>query len=191
MGPVPEPEGVSDEALLAAMAVGDEKAAVSFVRRHQRRVFGLAMAILSDATLAEEVAQEAFVRVWRHAPVFDARRGGVATWLLTITRNLAIDARRARRQVAMDPGDRCWLVLESPERPTEDAAIAYESGARIRAALEALPLAQRRAVILAGLCGRSALEIAELESVPLGTAKTRIRAGMTKLRSALEKETTA
>ncbi len=65
---------LSDEALLAGMAVGDQSAAVTFTRRYQRRVFGLAYSMTSDAGLAEDVAQEAMVRVWRHAPVFDPRR---------------------------------------------------------------------------------------------------------------------
>src|SRR5579875_2866849 len=69
------------------MAVGDEQAAVAFVRRYQRRAFGLAMSMLGDAQAAEDVAQEALLRVWRHAPVFDARRGSAATWVLAITRN--------------------------------------------------------------------------------------------------------
>ena len=68
----------SDEALLAGMAVGEQAAAVGFVRRYQRRVFGLAYSMTSDAGVSEDVAQEAMVRVWKHAPVFDPRRGSVA-----------------------------------------------------------------------------------------------------------------
>src|SRR4051812_46023868 len=84
----------SDEALLAALAAGDEEAAVAFVRRYQRRVYGLAVTLLGDRDLADDVAQEAMVRAWRHAAAFDVRRGSVSTWLLAITRNLAIDALR-------------------------------------------------------------------------------------------------
>ena len=80
----------SDEALLAGMAVGDERAGVAFVRRYQRRVYGLALGILRDPGMAEDVAQDAFVRAWTHASVFDPRRGAAATWLLTIARNLSI-----------------------------------------------------------------------------------------------------
>ena len=96
---------LSDEALLAGMAVGEQAAAVAFVRRYQRRVFGLAYSMTSDAGVAEDVAQEAMIRVWKHAPVFDPRRGSVASWVLTITRNLAIDALRLRRAVPTDPDD--------------------------------------------------------------------------------------
>ena len=85
-------DGPSDEALLAGMAHGDEQAGLAFVRRYQGRVFGLALSMLGDPGLAEDVAQEALVRAWRHAPVYDPRRGAVSTWVLTIGRNLTIDA---------------------------------------------------------------------------------------------------
>ncbi|HXW79876.1 MAG TPA: sigma factor, partial [Acidimicrobiales bacterium] len=86
--------GVSDDALLAGMAVGDERAGVAFVRRYQRRVYGLALSMVGDPVLAQDIAQEAFLRAWRHALVFDRRRASVGTWILTITRNLAVDALR-------------------------------------------------------------------------------------------------
>src|SRR5580658_10599849 len=97
--------GLGDEGLLAGVAHGDDAAMAAFVRRYQKRVFGLAYSMLGDTGAAEEVAQEAFVRVWRHAPVFDARRGSVTTWVLTIARNLSIDALRLRRAVPTDPDD--------------------------------------------------------------------------------------
>src|ERR1700684_2849645 len=103
--------GVSDDALLAGMAVGDERAGVAFVRRYQRRVYGLALSMVGDRAQAEDIAQEAFLRAWRHALVFDRRRGSVGTWVLTITRHLAVDALRLRRAVVTDPGDLLWLNL--------------------------------------------------------------------------------
>ena len=111
----------SDEALLAAMAIGDETAGVAFVRRYQRRAFGLALSIVSDADLAEDIAQEALVRTWRHAPVYDSRRASVTTWVLTITRNLAIDALRMRRAVPIDPDDIVNLAMVSND-PTRAIA---------------------------------------------------------------------
>ena len=101
----PDARGPSDEALLAAIAAGDEGATVTFVRRYQRRVYGLAVGVLRDPAAAEDVAQEALLRAWRHAPVFDPRRGSVENWLLTITRNLSIDALRRRRDLATDPDE--------------------------------------------------------------------------------------
>lgn len=178
---------LSDEALLAGMAVGDQEAAVTFTRRYQRRVFGLAYSMTSDAGVAEDVAQEAMIRVWRHAPVFDPRRGTVTSWVLTITRNLAIDALRLRRAVPMDPDDFAATALASSEHNPEDAVRRGDIRHIVRTALTVLPEEQRRAVVLAAVYGRTALEISESEGIPLGTAKTRIRTGLIRLRAAVER----
>ncbi len=167
------------------MAVGDDRTGLVFVRRYQHRLFGLAMGIVGDAALAEDIAQEAFIRIFRHAVVFDPRRGSVATWTLTITRNLAIDALRVRRSIPTDPDDQGFLDLISAERQPDHAAVAKDSLDRVRVALADLPIDQRRAVVLAAMYGRTAAEIAEAESIPLGTAKGRIRLGMAKLRAAV------
>lgn len=176
---------ISDEALLSGMALGDDQAGLVFVRRYQRRLFGLAMGIVGDAELAEDVAQEAFIRIFRHAVVFDVRRGSVATWALTITRNLAIDALRVRRETPTDPDDQVFFELTSTDRQPEGVAEAHDSLDSIRLALAELPIDQRRAVILSAMYGRTAAEIAEAESIALGTAKGRIRLGMAKLRDAV------
>ncbi len=176
----------TDEALLAGMAMGDQDSAVAFVRRYQRRIFGLAYSMTSDASVAEEVAQEALIRVWRHAPVFDARRGSVTSWVLTITRNLTIDALRMRRAVPTDPDDFAASAMISLEHNPEDAVQRGDVRAVMRHALSQLPAEQRRAVVLASVYGRTALEISEEEEIPLGTAKTRIRAGLMRLRAAVE-----
>jgi DNA-directed RNA polymerase specialized sigma24 family protein len=94
---------LSDESLLAGLGSGDPDATAQFVRRFQRRVFGLTFAILRDQGAAEEAAQEAFVRAWRHASAYDARRGTVATWLLTIARNVSVNMLPARRFDPIDP----------------------------------------------------------------------------------------
>jgi RNA polymerase sigma-70 factor (ECF subfamily) len=177
-------EEASDEALLSGVAVGDERAVLAFVRRYQRRLFGLALGIVGEAGMAEDVAQEAFIRILRHAAVYDARRGSVATWTLTITRNLAIDAVRVRRPIPTAPEDRAFLELVSAERSPDDAAAMSESVAQARVALAALPVDQRRAIVLAVMYGRTVAEVATLESIPLGTAKSRIRLGLAKLREA-------
>lgn len=177
---------LSDEALLAGMAVGEQAAAVAFVRRYQRRVFGLAYSMTSDAGVAEDVAQEAMIRVWKHAPVFDPRRGSVASWVLTITRNLTIDALRLRRAVPTDPDDFVASAMRSNEHNPEDSVRRGEVRRTVRDALEVLPPEQRRAVVLASVYGRTALEISESENIPLGTAKTRIRTALIRLRAAIE-----
>jgi RNA polymerase sigma factor (sigma-70 family) len=179
-------DGLSDEDLLAGMAVGEQAAAVTFVRRYQRRIFGLAYSMTSDAGVAEEVAQEALIRVWRHAPVFDPRRGSVTSWVLTITRNLTIDALRMRRAVPTDPDDFAASALMSLEHNPEDAIRRNDIRHTVRTALADLPIEQRRAVVLASVYGRTALEISEEEGIPLGTAKTRIRTGLIRMRDAVE-----
>ncbi len=175
----------SDEALLGAMALGDEAAGVAFVRRYQRRAFGLALSILGDPDLSEDVAQEALVRTWRHAPVYDSRRASVTTWVLTITRNLAIDALRMRRAVPIDPDDIINLGMISNEPDPSDQAQRGDATARVRLALASVPLEQRRALVLSAFYGLTAEEISRQEAIPLGTAKTRIRAGLGKVRSLL------
>ena len=181
-------EGVSDEALLSGMAIGDDQAGLVFVRRYQRRMFGLAIGIVGDAGRAEDVSQEAFLRIFRHATVFDARRGSVAAWALTITRNLAIDAIRLRRGVPTDPDDWTFLELTSTERaPEESAPDARFAVAGASPSLHLLPgrTTKRRAVVLATLYGRTSSEIAKAEAIPIPTAKSRLRMGMAKLRAAV------
>src|ERR1700733_12261867 len=121
------------------MAVGDQAAAVVFVRRYQRRVFGLAYSMTSDTSLSEEVAQEALIRVWRHAPVFDPRRGAVSSWVLTITRNLTIDALRMRRAVPTDPDDFAATAMMSLEHNPEDAVLRGDVRHLVQHALTVLP----------------------------------------------------
>ncbi len=176
---------VSDEALLAGVAVGDERAILVFVRRYQRRLFGLALGIVGDSGHAEDIAQEAFIRILRHASVYDARRASVSTWCLTITRNLAIDALRLRRAVPIAPDDSLFADLRATCTAPDDAALTRDGAAAALAALAELPDEQRRAVTLAALYGCTAAEVATLESIPLGTAKSRIRLGLSKLRQSV------
>ncbi len=179
---------VSDEALLAGMAAGDPDAAAAFVGRFQRRVFGLALTITADPRLAEDAAQEAFVRAWRHAAAYDARRAAVATWLLTITRNAAIDLVRVRRPVSAPPETLAALEARHDGPDPADAGVLADEARRLYGALGCLSEEQRRAVVLAGLYGFTAREIAELEAIPLGTAKTRIRTALIRLRGMLVAE---
>ncbi|HEY7439298.1 MAG TPA: sigma-70 family RNA polymerase sigma factor [Acidimicrobiia bacterium] len=176
---------VSDDALLDGLTTGDPDAAAAFVERFQRRVYGLAIRILGDPRLAEDVAQETFVRAWRAGGTFDPRRGTVASWLLSITRNLAIDTIRVRRHVVVDPEELLQLSGESLDRLPDDMAVLSSESNRLHTAVRQLPSDQRRSLILAAYYGHTAREIAELDDIPLGTAKTRIRAAMRRLRAAL------
>jgi len=178
------PDRLPDEALLAGLGAGDGALAVAFVRRFQRVAFGVALAVTGDAGTAEDVAQHAFEQAWRHASVYDSRRGSVRAWLTTITHNLAVDVLRARSALPMDPGDLPAVLTAMTDSP-ERVAVANASAAAVRSALRRLPATQARAVAMSGIYGMTARQVAEAEGIPLGTAKTRIRDGLRKLRSAL------
>ena len=179
---------LSDEALLAGLATGDPEAATGFVRRYQSRVYGLAVTILGDAKSAEDVAQETFVRAWRHASTYDARRGTVSAWLLTIARNLALDRARVKGSQPVDPDFLAARLERGTPGDELDEASRIAGRERVRELLVKLPPDQRRVLVLATFFGRTAKEISELDGTPLGTVKTRIRDGLLKLRTRLEVE---
>ena len=178
-----------DASLIAGFAIGDERAATAFVRRFQDPVYGLAFSVTRDAGLAEDVSQEVFVRAWRAAGNYDPRRASVLTWLLTITRNAAIDAIRAKRptpvgEAMLDPLIAATLRIGSAE---ELALLSLESRRAVER-LGTLPVEQARAVALVVLGGCTAAEVGRHENIPLGTAKTRIRTGLQRLRDSLKEE---
>ena len=177
---------LSDEALLEGMGLGERAAASAFVKRFQARVYGLALSIVGDPLLAEDLAQEALTKAWRNAGAYDPRRGAVATWLLTITRNLAIDALRLHRARPSEPHAMVTFDIPSHDLGPAEAAVVADTARGVRGAVALLPIDQRRALVLAAFYGRTAKEIADMEGIPLGTAKTRIRAGMIKLRVLLD-----
>lgn len=189
----PRTDRLDDASLVAGLALGDEQAALAFVRRFQDAVFGLALSVTRDRALAEDVSQEVFVRAWRAAGNYDPRRASALTWLLTITRNAAIDAVRARRPtpVLAETLERLLDVTLRSAADTDDterlALLTLESE-RALARLQALPGEQARAVALAVLGGCTAAEVGRHENIPLGTAKTRIRTGLRRLRDTLKEE---
>jgi RNA polymerase sigma factor (sigma-70 family) len=174
---------LSDESLLAGMASGDQHAAAAFVRRYQARVYGLALSIVGVPALAEDVAQDAFVKAWRSADSYDTRRGRVSTWLLTIARNAAIDTMRYRHEQPMDPETLLAVLTtrsESDEGPDPDRSLG------LRQALADLPPEQARPIVMMTFYGLTAQEISSRNDVPLGTVKTRVRRGLRALRARLE-----
>lgn len=175
---------LGDELLLDGFAAGDPQLAVAFVRRFQSAVYGVAWAVLGEQRAAEDAAQRCFEQAWRRAASYDPCRGGVRTWLVTIARNVAVDTARGQRATVTDPSDLLALLCPSTDTP-ERGALAAETGQELRAALARLPIEQARAVVLAAVHGRTAAEIAEHEAVPVGTAKTRVRAGLAKLHRTL------
>lgn len=194
----------NDVALLAAVAEGDQAALASLYDRHGGLAYGLAMRIVGEPELGEEVVQEAFLKVWRRAGSFDPDRASVVTWLVTITRNCAIDSlRREKSQplarsvpLVRTDGSEVAMSGGEPDDPRSDGAslardpadvvAVHERARRIRAAVDRLPPAQRTAIQLAYFGGLSHSEIAGTLGEPVGTVKTRIFHGMRKLRDLLD-----
>ena len=181
---LPRADRAADAALLAGLALADPTAAAAFVARFKGAVFGVALGITRDPGLAEDVSQESFVKAWRAAGSYDIRRASVLTWLLTITRNTAIDAVRARRPMPADAEFLDQLVEDSLRSPdlAESAVHRLETDRAIHR-LHQLSPEQARAVVLAVIGGCTAQEVSEREQIPLGTAKTRIRDGLRRLRT--------
>jgi RNA polymerase sigma factor (sigma-70 family) len=185
----PRADRAADAALVAGLAVGDPPAATAFVRRFQGNVFGLALSITRDPMLAEDVSQEAFLRAWKAASTYDPGRASVSTWLLTITRNTAIDAVRARRSTPTSPQLLEDVVQETfaGGDPAETTMHRLDSERALQH-LAGLHPTQARAVVLAVVGGCTAVEVSEHEKIPLGTAKTRIRTGLMRLRASMQEE---
>jgi RNA polymerase sigma factor (sigma-70 family) len=181
----PKPlEGMPDDMLLASLGTGDSQAALTFIRRFQPAVFGVALTIVGDSGLAEDIAQQAFERAWRHARLYDPRQGSVRAWLTRIVHNLAVDAVRVRLPAPVDPHDLQTLIATITDTP-ERQVLVGETSAQLRTALATLPPEQARAVVMAAVHAMTAREIASAENIPVGTAKSRIRAAMIKLHAAL------
>lgn len=180
-----------DRACLARIAAGDATAVAALFDRHVRALYSLALRILRDEGDAEDLVQEVFADAWRRAGAYDASRGTVAAWLLMMTRSRAIDRLRARRaRPPFDAGSSSDVIaaVASTGSGPADQMLADEEARRVRTALEALPLVQRLAIELAYFEGLTQREIAERLDEPLGTIKTRIRLGLTRLRDALAEE---
>jgi RNA polymerase sigma-70 factor (ECF subfamily) len=179
-----------DEELVGRLAQGDLSALETLYGRYARPVFSLALRILGDSADAEEVTQDVFERVWRHAPTFDAQRGRFGTWLMSMTHHVAIDKVRKRQRrpqtVQGEAAERVTLVLPDPVADVSESTLRNIEAQQVRRALHSLPPSQQQAIELAYFGGLSHLEIAAALGDPLGTVKARIRRGMERLRSALE-----
>lgn len=176
----------ADQAALARMARGEGEAVAELYDRHARPIYSLALRILGDVTDAEDVVQEVFSQAWRQASRYNASRGAVAAWLLTLARSRAIDRLRAKRaRPAGLTGERMTDQLVDASPAVDSMLLSSEQVSRVRAALDELPLLQRAALELAYFEGLTHAEIADRLEQPLGTVKTRIRLAMLKLRDVL------
>ena len=181
-------EGAADLELLRRVVAGDRGAVDDLYERFRRPAFALARRVLADDTLAEDVLQDVFLGIWRDPGAFDGSRGSVASWLLAMVHHKAVDAVRReeshRRRTARAEED---LALTAPTQITDVADAAWQRvvGGRVRAALHALPEAQREALTLAYYGGYTQREVAAITDTPLGTVKTRMLAGMRRLKDTL------
>src|SRR5204863_9263250 len=140
----------------AGFATGDPSTAAAFVRRFQGRVYGLALTIVRQPAVAEEVAQETFVRVYRHAGNYDARKGRVSTWLLSTARNLAIDITRMRRFDPVDPDVlAAELSIDSHTPGNDEVGVQPDDGYQLRSAIRTLPDGQKSALVQAPYMART------------------------------------
>jgi len=169
--------------LLAQLSSGDEEALIALHRQYANLVYSVAFRVLNDQMAAEEVTQDTFMRVWYKAESYDPAKGSFVTWLLTITRRLAIDVYRKQQR---DPMQNPVFIDGDVER--WENALGHEQNTDLRRTLVGvmveLPDEQRQVIELAYFHGMSHSQIAEYLDQPVGTVKTRIRLGMQKLRDA-------
>jgi RNA polymerase sigma-70 factor (ECF subfamily) len=174
-----------DGALMRAFSRRDQGAAEELYRRFASRVYGLGIVMLGNDAMAQDLVQDTFVKLWRSADRFDARRGRLETWVLLVARSLAIDALR-RRVLDARSMERIGVEPEtSSDAGPEEIAETEDMADRARRAMASLSDGQRAALELAYFGGKTSAEVAELEGIPVGTAKTRIRTALLKLREAL------
>lgn len=172
----------SDDQLLSSVAEGDPEAFATLYDRVADGVFGVVQRVLRDPSLAEEVAQEVLLEVWRSAPRFDAERGRARTWIFTMAHRRAVDRVRSE-QAARDRNDRFAFAHQRAPFDTVSEEVENRFEARqVRSALDGLTDLQREAVELAYFGGHTYEEVARILDIPLGTAKTRLRDGLIRLR---------
>jgi RNA polymerase sigma-70 factor (ECF subfamily) len=182
---MPTTDAVADDAeldagLVASIARGDRDALAALYDRHSGVLLGLAMRIVRDRREAEDLLHDVFLEAWRSAKDFDPKRGRVRTWLAIRMRSRALDLQKSAR-VSRNAGDAGLELL------VDDAHKTSPDHARVRAALAELGPEQRRVLELAYFEGLSCTEIAARVSIPVGTVKSRIAAGLDRLRNGLSR----
>lgn len=181
-------ENASDRACIDRLCGGDRSSVAELYDRHGARLYSVALRILSEEGEAEDVIQDVFVQVWRTAATYSPQRGSVVAWLLTITRSRAIDhlrARQARPPLASAAEQERANQISAP---SVDPVTLFDTNVARRsvmAALKDLPALQRIAIELAYFDGLTQQEIADRLEQPLGSVKTRIRLGLSRLRDAI------
>ena len=186
-------EQLSDEVLATQVARGNTVALETLYDRHASTVLAIALKVIGDRTVAEDVLQETFWRVWKSADTYQTQRGPFTGWLFRIVRNLAIDTYRRKnvRPQAITDSEEADPILDQIPDPGGDVVEQVQSGFRdrqVRTALTSLPREQKQVLELAYFYGMTRQEIAEATGEALGTIHTRARLGLQKLREELTKE---
>jgi RNA polymerase sigma-70 factor, ECF subfamily len=175
----------NDVELLKWISSGDVTAFEILYERYGRAMFSLCLRLLHEPTEAEEVTQEAFLRVWCQATRYDPARGSAATWLLTITHHLVIDHVRRRRNDAIPSSPHLDAATAVALDDPGDQAVTKVLGSQIRRAVRGLAPEQRQAIWLTHFAGFTQREVADALALPLGTVKSRVRLGLQNLRRAV------
>lgn len=179
----------ADEQLMANVVAGDSTALERLYDRYAATLLGVVLRIVRDRSIAEEIVQETFWRVWDKADSFDATQGKFSTWMFSIGRRLAIDSTRrqkVRPQAAQNEADADRMLREPDDASVAESAVLHIEQEQIRSALTVLSPEQYEVIELAYFKGLTRQEIAQAIDKPLGTIHTRARLGLQKLRSALE-----
>ncbi len=177
-----------DRALINRLLERDEGALREVMSTYGGLVFGMAKRVVADPTMAEEVAQDAFLALWRRPSSYNSDRGSLQSFLLGVTRNKAIDLVRHEESLKRTKDALITEATSEGESPNE-LAVGMEERDELRAALFSISEVQREAVVLAYFGGRTYREVADELGIPEGTAKTRLRDGLAKLRQVLTNRT--
>ena len=174
--------------LLTRSAGGDEDAFAELYDATAPRIFGLVLRVLRNYALAEEVSQEVYIQVWRESAKFDMSKGSALSWLMTLAHRRAVD--RVRSTERGTRRDAAYQEVNGDIEHDETVAAVETSmdAARVRSALESLTPTQKQVLELAYFDGRTHTEVAQIVGIPLGTAKTRIRDGLIRLRALVGEE---
>jgi len=178
---MPPPSGQDDSVLLGLVQKGDEQAMASIFDRYSKVVYSVALRVLRDPAGAEDVLQEIFMQIWRNPDSFIATRGRLGGWLAVVSRNRSIDALRRRR-----PTDNIDDMPLASSYNLANEAELHSLMEKARAAIQLLPVEQRKTLEMAFFDGLTHSEIAEMTGDPLGTVKTRIRSALLTVRKAFQ-----
>ena len=175
----------SSEELLVRIANGDKQAFGLFYDQTAARVLGICMQVLHNRAVAEEITQEVFIEIWRTAPTFSPQKGSAASWIYRLARSRAIDKLRSRMATLSRDEKDAALQQFTHYIDVEDDAIRAVESQRLRKIVDSIGEPHRSAIMLTYFAGLSNQELADYLNIPLGTAKTRVRDGLKKLKAVL------